>query len=432
MIPTIFKDLNDPAWHRHFTDFKYSAWRLETLQTYDVGYERKALTDFLDTGRTTKIAKAMDPWIDDVVTPAVTDGRYIGRVHVVEVDPASPGGHEGVSDYMRYESAAYRFSTAAGEDVRIIETTPGKWPEDVYFPGNDFWLFDSEILAEMHYNNDGTFRQAVVYNEVTYPAALARAAKCREVAQMRSVPFSEWMDRKNGATAPNPTLTSKRSLRRWNASCLAWPRPRRAVPMLPTPKEKTMLTLFDNELPNQVMTRYTTARDRVNASLNDGQVYQGQYARIVEASLIEAAEPGQATNDSPLLGTRAIKRLRVTYDSSDNRPYSVSLSWFPTQIQGVEAPLDELCPALLECERIRQGTPAYLREHAGITIDNGYDRVAIASASDAEARLLGVSVGSPVKRTFSLLFSGEHMVEYAESSTASTAWTEYRWDDERV
>lgn len=211
MIPTIYTDLNDPALQRHFTDFKYSAWRLETLQHYDVGYEAGAFADFLDHGRTTAIASAMRPWIDDVVGPAVAEDRYIGRVHVVEVDPESPGGYDSVSDYLRYESAAYQLSTEAGDDVRIIETGRGRWPEDVYFPGNDFWLFDSEVLMEMHYNNDGTFRQAVVYNELTYPAAVARAAKCREVAQMRSVPFAEWRNQASPTTAPTLALNSKRS-----------------------------------------------------------------------------------------------------------------------------------------------------------------------------------------------------------------------------
>jgi len=192
MIPTIYTDLNDPECQRFFTDFQYSAWRLETLQVYDVKYERNSYNQFIKHGRTGPIAKAMQPWVTDVITPAVEAGKYIGRVHVVEVDRSAAAERDRMTDYMWYEREAYRCSTAAGEDVRILETKPGQWPGDVFPHGHDFWLFDYETLMEMHYHDDGAFKQAVIYNEHTYPAALVRAAKCREVAQMTSIPFKEW------------------------------------------------------------------------------------------------------------------------------------------------------------------------------------------------------------------------------------------------
>lgn len=192
MIPAIYTNLNDPAVRQLFTEFQYSAWQLKTLQTYHLDHENSAYEQFIRHDRVGPIAKAMQSWITTVVTPAVKAGKYIGRVHIAEVNRSAQVERDRMSDYMRYEREAYRYCAAKGEDIRIIETTPGTWPPDVFGPGHDFWLFDYETLMEMHYTPDGSFRQAVIYTEYTYPAALARAAKCREVAQMTSIPFKEW------------------------------------------------------------------------------------------------------------------------------------------------------------------------------------------------------------------------------------------------
>lgn len=185
-------------------------------------------------------------------------------------------------------------------------------------------------------------------------------------------------------------------------------------------------TLFENANPMWSV-RHTTPYDRVEASLVAGQVYTDQHAVILEAALYEPGEGEGGPDYGPLAGCRAIKRLRVTVDTPTSKPYSVSLSWFPTDLVGAGAPLDELCPLLLETGRLQQGTSAYIREHTGLTINRGFDQVAIGMAAATEAEALGVAVGTPVRRTTSLMYAGDVLVEYAESSTASQMWAEYYW-----
>lgn len=180
--------LEDSRFTNLFTSFTDSAWRLETLDCYDVGYEREAFDHFLE-GDTSLIADSMRSWIDEVIAPAVADDRYIGRVHVVErtVDEA---GKLVLSDYLRFEFECYKHTKAAGEDIRIAWAEPGKWPKNVGENGDDFWLFDAHTdhakVMKMFYTADGAFEKAVISDGVGVVRQAHRAAK---VAERASKPF---------------------------------------------------------------------------------------------------------------------------------------------------------------------------------------------------------------------------------------------------
>lgn len=192
MTSRVYTDLADPAFTAHFTNFRYTAWRLETLQEYRVPAEAQALANFRANGYLTEDDLApMRQWCEEVVEPARDAGKYIGRVHVVAHDGTWDRGVPGMSEYMRFEFAEYRVSSAAGEDVNIIMATTKDWPVDVCLPGlpNDFWLFDSSELVEMRYHPDGSFREAHYSNEITAPAAIVRANLIRDAAMHRAAPF---------------------------------------------------------------------------------------------------------------------------------------------------------------------------------------------------------------------------------------------------
>lgn len=192
MAARTITSLDDPEFTRYFTSFKYTAWRLETLQHYQVDYETDALAYFREHRRLDASSRAaMGPWTNTIVGPAVAAGKYIGRVHVIECPtlPASEDTATGFSDYIDFEMHEYALSKAAGEDVRLIFCEPGRWPTGIWGPGNDFWLFDSSVMIEMHYRPDGTFREAHVVNEMTLPSGIVRANKCRDAAMMQSKPF---------------------------------------------------------------------------------------------------------------------------------------------------------------------------------------------------------------------------------------------------
>lgn len=190
--PRPITDLDGPEFARYFTEFKYSAWRLETLQHYNVPYEAAPFAYFQAHGRLNDEAvTVMQEWVDTVVAPAKAAGKYIGRVHVVEgISLGAPDDEvRSFSDYINFEMKEYAISKAAGEDVRIILRPAGSWPQDVWGRGHDFWLFDSSVLMEMHYHQDGSFRAAYVHNELTFPTGVVRANRCRDAAMMQSKPF---------------------------------------------------------------------------------------------------------------------------------------------------------------------------------------------------------------------------------------------------
>ena len=178
-------DLDDPEFGKYFTSFEDSAWRLETLPVYDVGYEREGFERFL-AGDSDFARKQPSSWIDKVITPAVDQGRYIGRVHVIE-RTTDEAGNLALGEYLRFEfKCYYERNRAAGEDIRIAWTEPGTWPRNVWGQGHDFWLFDDHTVVEMHYDENGTFRKAVVYDDAQYAA---RARRCQRYALRASKPF---------------------------------------------------------------------------------------------------------------------------------------------------------------------------------------------------------------------------------------------------
>ncbi|MGH3932930.1 MAG: DUF6879 family protein, partial [Pseudonocardiaceae bacterium] len=121
----------DLEFTRWFHRFRYSVFRLETLQTYKGSGEDECLAAFGRGAAEPPPDPAEDAWA--AMLRAHRDaGRTQQRVHVVT---------EPLSDYLAYELTwEYGPHAAAGEDIRIIPATTG-WVADV--PSEDFWLFDS-------------------------------------------------------------------------------------------------------------------------------------------------------------------------------------------------------------------------------------------------------------------------------------------------
>jgi hypothetical protein len=174
----VFSSLDDEGFSQLFTDFRYTSYRLETLQGYDVPYEREEYSQFL-AGQTQDMSEMME-WIDGTIAPAIKAGKRMQRVHVVE---------EPLSDYLRYEFAwAYEHTASVGEDVRIIGVTVGDWP--VGLPHYDYWLFDSSLLVSMHYDEAGAFRGAEIEED---PAKVVQANHWRDLAVSASVPYRSYV-----------------------------------------------------------------------------------------------------------------------------------------------------------------------------------------------------------------------------------------------
>jgi hypothetical protein len=173
------ESLEDPEFGRLFTGFEHTAYRLETLQVYDVGYEDESFRRFL-VGKADPPDQAKDEWTT-MIRGAVRAGKVMQRVHVI-VEP--------LTDYLRYEIGwSYGPNVEAGEDIRIL---PAPSWGSVDLPTEDYWLFDSRDLWVMKYDADGRFLFTV---KVADPAEIVRHCYWRDAALHRAIRFRDYVGR---------------------------------------------------------------------------------------------------------------------------------------------------------------------------------------------------------------------------------------------
>ncbi len=174
------KPISRDEFERCFTDFRYTAFRLETLQNYSVGGEKDPFKRFMSDGFQ-GFSAAVYEWGDEI-RAGIAAGRRYSRVHVVT---------EPLSDYLRFECACgYRLSVTAGEDIRILPVQEGDWPDGI--PRLDYWLFDSHRLLKMNYGPDGALLTPELVDD---PEQIVAANLWRDRAMHLSVPFTEYETR---------------------------------------------------------------------------------------------------------------------------------------------------------------------------------------------------------------------------------------------
>jgi hypothetical protein len=170
----VIRDFADPAFGRLFTEVRASWFRLETLQRYDVQYERADLAAFL---RGEPIDTTPGSW-QAMIRSHVAAGRELARVHVIEEPPG---------DYLRYELHAYAPNVEAGEQVHVIPVERGAWPAGV--PRHDFWLFDDERLWLMDYTETGAFQATRLVDD---PATVDQHRRWRDAALAQSISLADY------------------------------------------------------------------------------------------------------------------------------------------------------------------------------------------------------------------------------------------------
>ncbi|MER6910722.1 DUF6879 family protein [Streptomyces sp. NPDC000594] len=159
---------------RLFEDFERTAFRLETLDEYDIESEREEIARFLAGGD-------MGPeWADNPWVRSMTDrGKQVSRVHVLR----SP-----LTDYLRYELSAYPGNITAGEDIGIIDLSE---QQVTGLPDHDFWIFDDRDVFRMHYTATGAF----IGGEPLPPEVLPEYREYRDRALAAAVPFASYGER---------------------------------------------------------------------------------------------------------------------------------------------------------------------------------------------------------------------------------------------
>jgi len=129
-----------------FERFRRSAFRLEARDVYSVPDEQEDLAAFLNGQQVPARTPGNDSWLA-LVAGATAAGRGVVRVRVV----GRP-----VTDYTRFEFAAYIENVMAGEEVRVVERG---WLDgaDMAWANDDFWIFDDETVALLRYDEHGHF-----------------------------------------------------------------------------------------------------------------------------------------------------------------------------------------------------------------------------------------------------------------------------------
>ncbi|MFG3019011.1 DUF6879 family protein [Streptomyces sp. NPDC048254] len=170
----------DPAtFARLFENFQHSAWHLEMRRGYAVDQEEDTYAQFVRGEEPTWDMDA--PWAHTIL-PKTQGGAYVGRVRIVDNPP---------TEGQLYLLAHAEYNVALGEEVRNM------WREDakrVNLPDEDFWIFDSHIVALCLFDDADVLTGAEL---ITEPARVNQYNRLRDVAQHYATPSSKFAARLN-------------------------------------------------------------------------------------------------------------------------------------------------------------------------------------------------------------------------------------------
>lgn len=116
------------------------------------------------------------PWCD-LMRASTAAGKVFRRVNVVS---------EPLSDYQRWSLTVEAPMVAAGQDIRWVSR---RNVSTLLFPGNDFWLFDDELVVFLHYTGTGLNAD---FEPCTDPAVIQRCRDSFEAVWPLGVPHREY------------------------------------------------------------------------------------------------------------------------------------------------------------------------------------------------------------------------------------------------
>ncbi|GAA3488773.1 hypothetical protein GCM10018987_28560 [Streptomyces cremeus] len=162
--------LDRAAFRRLFETFAHTAWRLETRRGYASDRQDPDFQTFLDTGTTA--CDPDDPWFVNIKAQTEA-GKTVGRVRIADNPPTT--GQLFLLDYARHNAAV-------GEDIRYL------WREDaerVALPAEDFWIFDSRLVALLRFDDEDNLLHIEL---ITEPAQVVRYCVVRDAAMHHALP----------------------------------------------------------------------------------------------------------------------------------------------------------------------------------------------------------------------------------------------------
>ncbi len=157
-----------------FTEFKHTAWRLETQRGYATDRVSPNWTRF-QNGESFGFDPD-NPWQANV-RAQTKEGKRIERVRLVD-DPPTEG--------QRFLLATGLGNVAAGEDIRNLSRADA---ERLSLPEYDFWLFDSRTVVKFVINEAGETLGVTVHDD---PKTVVQACQARDAAWHFAVPTRQF------------------------------------------------------------------------------------------------------------------------------------------------------------------------------------------------------------------------------------------------
>ncbi|MFD6349918.1 DUF6879 family protein [Streptomyces roseolus] len=163
------------TFRRLFETFEHTAWRLETRRGYASDRQDPDYQTFLATGSSP--CDFTEPWFVNI-RAQVDAGKTVGRVRIADRPPTTEQLF--LLDYARHNAAS-------GEDIRYL------WREDAAgLPAEDFWIFDSRIVALLHFDDEDRMLDIEL---ITEPAKVVLYCAARDAAMHHAVPYDRFAAR---------------------------------------------------------------------------------------------------------------------------------------------------------------------------------------------------------------------------------------------
>lgn len=156
-----------------FTTLKHSAWRLETRRRYAFDEQQNTYAQFLAEGQVDW--DLTDPWCVERREQSAL-GKKFERVRILD-EPPTVG--------QRYLLDNARRNTAVGENIRVLTRSRAI---ELGLPEEDFWLFDSRVVALLHHNDADEMTSVEL---ITNPVDVLRYAQAREAAWHHAIPYDQ-------------------------------------------------------------------------------------------------------------------------------------------------------------------------------------------------------------------------------------------------
>ena len=158
------------------TGFQHTAWRLEARRAYEVDYESSRYQSFL-RGENPGTA-GREAWLG-TIADLTSRGLRVERVRMFD-HPAT--------DYQRFLLWGTRDTVAAGEDIRYLMRSEA---ERIGLPERDFWLFDSRVLGEFHYEGDRSLGMSLTEE----PSEVLAGCQLRDAAWHFAIGYEDFVVR---------------------------------------------------------------------------------------------------------------------------------------------------------------------------------------------------------------------------------------------